>query len=168
MGSNTFLGDNMIRTEEDDEFARIEHENRIKGQPYHWEVDAIEAAIHIEREECARIADNWDKANPLSNYGRVIANKIRARGTNTPMEILIYTKRKCPNCMTAKMILRAENIRYVEIDIESNPALLSDVPENSRQTPQIFIDGQHVGGLAGLHEALTKTKDATPKTTRTP
>jgi hypothetical protein len=29
----------MIRTEEDDEFARIEHENRIKGQPYHWEID---------------------------------------------------------------------------------------------------------------------------------
>jgi glutaredoxin 3 len=84
------------------------------------------------------------------------------------MEILIYTKNKCPNCVTAKMILRAENIRYVEIDIESNPALLSDLPESSRQMPQIFIDGQHVGGLAGLHEALTKTKHATPKTTRTP
>ena len=83
------------------------------------------------------------------------------------MEILIYTKRKCPNCITAKMILRAENIRYVEIDVESNPALLNDLPENSRQTPQIFIDGQHVGGLAGLHEALTKTKNATPQTTRT-
>jgi glutaredoxin 3 len=158
----------MIRTEEDDEFARIEHENRIKGQPYHWEVDAIEAAINIEREECARIADNWDKANPLSNYGRSIANRIRARGENTPMEILIYTKRKCPNCMTAKMILRAENIRYVEIDIESNPALLSDLPENARQMPQIFVNNQHVGGLAGLQAALTKTKDATPKTTRTP
>jgi glutaredoxin 3 len=165
MGRNTFLGDNMIRTEEDDEFARIEHENRIKGQPYHWEVDAIKAAINIEREECARIADDWDKANPLSNYGRSIANRIRARGENTPMEILIYTKRKCPNCITAKIILRAENIRYVEIDVESNPALLSDLPENSRQTPQIFIDGQHVGGLAGLHAALTKTKNATPKTT---
>ena len=148
----------MIRTEEDDEFARIEHENRIKGQPYHWEIDAIRAAINIEREECARIADNWDKANPLSNYGRAIANKIRARGANTPMEILIYTKRKCPNCNTAKMIMRAENIRYVEIDIESNPALLNDLPEGVRQMPQIFIDGQHVGGLDGLHEALKKIK----------
>jgi glutaredoxin 3 len=165
MGSDPFLGDNMIRTEEDDEFERIEQENRIKGQPYHWEIDAIKAAINIEREACARIADDWNKANPLNNYGAIIANKIRARGENTPMEILIYTKRKCPNCITAKMILRAENIRYVEIDVESNPALLSDLPENSRQTPQIFIDGQHVGGLAGLHAALTKTKDATPKTT---
>ena len=84
------------------------------------------------------------------------------------MEVLIYTKKKCPNCVTTKMILRAENIRYVEIDIESNPALLNDLPEGVRQMPQIFIDGQHVGGLAGLQAALTKLKDATPKTTGTP
>lgn len=74
------------------------------------------------------------------------------------MEILIYTKRKCPNCVTAKMILRAENIRYVEVDIESNPALLSDLPESSRQMPQIFVNNQHVGGLAGLQAALKQIK----------
>jgi glutaredoxin 3 len=74
------------------------------------------------------------------------------------MEILIYTKNKCPNCVTAKMILRAENIRYVEIDIESNPALLSDLPESSRQMPQIFVNNQHVGGLAGLQAALKQIK----------
>ena len=152
----------MIHTEEDDEFDRIEHENRIKGQPYHWEVDAIKAAINIEREECARIAENWDKSNLLSNYGAIIANKIRARGESIPMEILIYTKRKCPNCITAKMILRSENIRYVEIDIESNPALLSDLPENSRQMPQIFVNNQHVGGLAGLQAAI-KNNGTQPK-----
>jgi glutaredoxin 3 len=74
------------------------------------------------------------------------------------MEILIYTKKKCPNCVTAKMILRAENIRYVEVDIESNPALLSDLPESSRQMPQIFVNNQHVGGLAGLQAALKQIK----------
>ena len=37
MGSNTFLGDNMIHTDEDDEFARIEREAELrKGQPYHF------------------------------------------------------------------------------------------------------------------------------------
>jgi glutaredoxin len=56
------------------------------------------------------------------------------------------------------MILRAENIRYVEVDIESNPALLNDLPDGVRQMPQIFIDGQHVGGLAGLHAALKQIK----------
>jgi hypothetical protein len=41
----------------DDGFALIERENSMKGQPYNWEADAIKAAIRIEREACAEIAD---------------------------------------------------------------------------------------------------------------
>jgi hypothetical protein len=62
----------MIHTDEDDEFARIERENAMKGQPYHWEADAIKAAVQIEREECARIAEKQ------LNWGTALA--IRARG----------------------------------------------------------------------------------------
>jgi hypothetical protein len=63
----------MIHTDEDDEFARIEHEIEMKkGQPYLWEADAIKAAVLIEREECAKIAENT-KA-PFT------ATAIRARG----------------------------------------------------------------------------------------
>lgn len=68
------------------------------------------------------------------------------------MEVVIYTKRKCPNCTTAKQLLRAKNINYVEMDIEAHPEVLKDLPV--RQMPQIFINGQRVGGLAGLQEAL--------------
>jgi len=68
------------------------------------------------------------------------------------MNVLIYTKQKCPNCTTAKQLLRANNINYVEMDIEAHPKVLEDLPV--RQMPQIFIDGQRVGGLAGLIEAL--------------
>jgi hypothetical protein len=33
------MGVNMIRTDEDDEFERIEHENAMKsGQPYHFDI----------------------------------------------------------------------------------------------------------------------------------
>ena len=42
----------------------------------------VEAAARVdEREECAKIADEWDKVNKLSNYGAFIALQIRARGT---------------------------------------------------------------------------------------
>lgn len=68
------------------------------------------------------------------------------------MNVLIYTKQKCPNCTTAKQLLRAKNINYVEMDIEAHPEVLDDLPV--RQMPQIFFDGQRVGGLAGLIEAL--------------
>ena len=45
-----------------------------------WVQFANLVAAH-EREECAKIADEWDKVNKLSNYGAFIALQIRARGT---------------------------------------------------------------------------------------
>jgi len=68
------------------------------------------------------------------------------------MNVLIYTKQKCPNCTTAKQLLRAKNINYVEMDIEAHPEVLEELPV--RQMPQIFINGKRVDGLAGLQEAL--------------
>ena len=68
------------------------------------------------------------------------------------MNIFVYTKSLCPNCTSAKQLLKSKGIMYVERDVEANPALLDDLPV--RQMPQIFINGQRVGGLAGLIEAL--------------
>jgi len=65
----------MIHTDEDDEFARIEHEAKIRqGQPYHYEMDAIQSAIRIEREECARMVDHI-----LKEGGGTYGDAIRAR-----------------------------------------------------------------------------------------
>jgi hypothetical protein len=65
----------MIHTDEDDEFDRILRENRLKGQPYHWESDAIKAAVLIEREACARLCEDAPEPD-----GADLAERIRARG----------------------------------------------------------------------------------------
>jgi hypothetical protein len=65
----------MIHTDEDDEFARIERENSMKGQPYHWEADAIKAAVLIEREACARLCEDAPEPD-----GADLAERIRSRG----------------------------------------------------------------------------------------
>lgn len=58
---------------EDDEFDRIEREQEMrKGQPYIWEADAIKAAVLIEREECARLAEkrlDWGTALAIRTRG---------------------------------------------------------------------------------------------------
>ena len=59
------------------------------------------------------------------------------------MEVVIHTKRLCPKCTEVKQLLRAKNVNYVEMDMESSPDL-----------PHIFINGKRVDGLAGLQEAL--------------
>ena len=74
------------------------------------------------------------------------------------MNITIYSKSGCPNCVTAKNLLQSLNIEYKEIDIETGDRFANFVANypDARQMPQIFIGDQRVGGLAGLQAALKK------------
>ena len=48
----------MIHTDEDDEFARIEHENELKsGQPYHYDVYVSPSQRNQVLEEVAKEFD---------------------------------------------------------------------------------------------------------------
>lgn len=73
------------------------------------------------------------------------------------MNIVIYTKSNCPNCTTAKALLKSKGLEYevhdIEQDFEKAQHLKVMHPE-ARQMPQCFISGQRVGGLAGLQQAL--------------
>ena len=72
------------------------------------------------------------------------------------MNIVVYTKSGCPNCVTAKQLLDSKGIGYGEMnfDDEDVRTLFTRLYPEARQMPQIFIEGQRVGGLAGLQAAL--------------
>jgi len=72
------------------------------------------------------------------------------------MNITIYTKSNCVNCTTAKQLLKSKGLEYEEKDAEVQPHLTFVISQGLRQMPQIWIDGQRVGGLAGLQAALTQ------------
>lgn len=71
--------------EEDEAFNAVEKQSNLGkhilkdmgGQPYHWEIDAIQAAVRMEREECAKVVDAWSDWNGDT---QIIAKAIRARG----------------------------------------------------------------------------------------
>ena len=56
-------------------------------QPYFWRMHEgdLERFFHMaqaaERESCAKVADEFDPQMKMSNYGQVIANRIRARSS---------------------------------------------------------------------------------------
>jgi glutaredoxin 3 len=63
------------------------------------------------------------------------------------MHIEIYTKANCPNCTSAKQLLKAKGLTYEERDIDKEPLWLEFLRKlELRQMPQIFIDHQRVGG----------------------
>jgi hypothetical protein len=51
----------MIHTDEDDEFERIERENNLKGQPYHFEIYVSPSQRNQVLEEVAKVFDARDK-----------------------------------------------------------------------------------------------------------
>lgn len=72
------------------------------------------------------------------------------------MNITIYTKSNCPNCTTAKQLLKSKGLEYEEMDTDYTPirSELFEQHPDVKQMPFILINGQRVGGLAGLQAAL--------------
>ena len=82
------------------------------------------------------------------------------------MKAEIYTKDYCPYCVKAKDLLNTKGIEYTEYlitaDNMSNTAgtnkqfatreqLLERAPM-ARTVPQIWLDGQHIGGYTDLEK----------------
>jgi len=74
------------------------------------------------------------------------------------LNITMYTKANCPNCTTAKLVLDSVGLKYADVDVEVGDRLANLLREfpDARQMPQIFINDQRVGGLAGMKVALDK------------
>jgi glutaredoxin 3 len=72
------------------------------------------------------------------------------------MNIFIYTKSGCPNCVAAKKLLKEKGLKFIENDMDkvSVREAFNFAYADIRGMPQIFIDDQRVGGLLGLQHAL--------------
>jgi hypothetical protein len=64
----------MIHTDEDDEFARIERENAMKGQPYHFEIYVSPSQRNEVLEE---VAKEFDKMKAFGTTAESFAVFVR-------------------------------------------------------------------------------------------
>lgn len=66
----------------------------------------------------------------------------------------IYTTPGCGYCHAAKRLLKAKGADFTEYDLFAEPHLRAEMLARAggrRTVPQIFIDGQHIGGSDDLH-----------------
>ena len=69
-------------------------------------------------------------------------------------QIEIYTTPTCGFCHAAKRLLTSKGVAFAEIGVAGDTGLRQEMMARSggRYTvPQIFIDGQHVGGCDDLY-----------------
>lgn len=68
-------------------------------------------------------------------------------GGASPHDIVLFTKAGCGHCARAKDALATKGLPYAELP--SSPRVLRALP-GARSTPQVFVDGKHIGGADEL------------------
>lgn len=61
----------------------------------------------------------------------------------------IYSTAICPYCMAAKNLLKQRGLEYTEIRIDQDAGKRDEMLARSQQrrtVPQIFVNGEHIGG----------------------
>jgi len=80
-------------------------------------------------------------------------------------EVELYTTMYCPYCSRARVLLQRKGVAYVDIDIAEEPARRDEMirrAQGRRTVPQIFINGEHIGGYDDL-AALDRAGELDPK-----
>jgi glutaredoxin 3 len=70
-------------------------------------------------------------------------------------EVTIYTTVYCPYCIAARTLLQNKRVDFTDVDVTGRPEERRALVERSggRTTvPQIFIDGESIGGYDELSE----------------
>lgn len=75
------------------------------------------------------------------------------------MKAIVWSKDGCAHCVQAKALLESMNIDIEERNITggqwTREQLFEAVP-TAKSMPQIFLDGEYVGGLNELRKKLNK------------
>jgi len=77
----------------------------------------------------------------------------------------IYSTLFCPFCARAKSLLERKGVKYINFDIIEDSAKREEMLARAggrTSVPQIFIDGEHVGGCDDLY-ALDRAGKLDPK-----
>ncbi len=67
--------------------------------------------------------------------------------------IVIYSTLTCPYCVNAKQLLESKGAKYTEVVLDNDPAKQKEMltkTNGKRTVPQIFINGEHIGGFDDL------------------
>ncbi len=69
-------------------------------------------------------------------------------------KVEIYSGDYCPYCQRAKALLRRKGVAFTEYDVTKDPKRREEMQRRApgaRTIPQIFINGEHIGGCDDLY-----------------
>jgi glutaredoxin 3 len=64
-------------------------------------------------------------------------------------KVEMYTTMFCPYCARARALLQKKGVDFIDIDLGEHPEKRAEMLQRAHggyTVPQIFIDGEHIGG----------------------
>ena len=88
-----------------------------------------------------------------------VSQKVEENKLKEIKETIIYGKPNCPQCTSAKSLLESRGIQYDYIDITTTGKSAAEITGRAgvRSLPQIYLDGEYIGGFTELNTRLSKT-----------
>ena len=73
------------------------------------------------------------------------------------MKAVVWSKPGCPQCVSAKQLLKTKGIEYEEKNIAEGYKIqdLLELVPNAKTMPQIWLNEEHVGGFSDLQKKLS-------------
>lgn len=87
-----------------------------------------------------------------------VSKKVKENKLKDLKETIVYGKPNCPQCTMAKSLLESKGIQYSYIDITTTGKSAAEVTGRAdvRSLPQVYLDGEYVGGFNELFAKLSK------------
>ncbi len=84
-------------------------------------------------------------------------NYINANATK-PARVTVFSKPGCPHCHRARKLLESKGMRYEDIELGAHGISYSTLQAVTGRgtTPQVYIDGKHIGGADDLEAYFAK------------
>ena len=89
-----------------------------------------------------------------------VSEKVERVALQSDTSTIVYTKPNCPSCQLAKEELKLRGIPYDEINLEEIGKTAREVTgrKGVKTVPQIYLQGEYVGGYDDLMEVFNKAQ----------
>jgi glutaredoxin len=87
---------------------------------------------------------------------------MRNKSKRKDVVVVIVGRKNCKWCREARKLCRSKGLKfsYVDLDSPSNADMLNYFKiEGFKTVPQVWIDGDHVGGFMELEERFSETSE---------
>jgi glutaredoxin-like YruB-family protein len=115
-------------------------------------IDTVPSMLHFKKAEFINVVKGCMTTDFYESMINVNVIKTSKKGQPSQKRVVVYSTSSCPWCTRLKDHLKANNIKFEDVDVSGNPARAEEMKRKSGQmgVPQTDIGGKIIVGFDKL------------------